>query len=57
MVDVPEETQLERTMARDDNDEAQVRRIMAAQMKRDEQEARRQLAVSGRPQDELLDSE
>jgi riboflavin kinase/FMN adenylyltransferase len=30
---------------------------LVAQMKRDKQEARRQLAVSGRPQDELLDSE
>ncbi len=36
VVDVPEEVQLERTMARDDNDEAQVRRIMAAQMQRQE---------------------
>lgn len=34
VVDVPEEVQLRRTMARDDNDEAQVRRIMAAQMPR-----------------------
>lgn len=41
VVDVPEEVQLQRTMARDDNDEAQVRRIMAAQMTRD---ARRALA-------------
>jgi dephospho-CoA kinase len=31
VVDVPEETQLQRTMTRDGNDEAQVRRIMAAQ--------------------------
>ncbi|MEH6585381.1 MAG: dephospho-CoA kinase [Halioglobus sp.] len=36
VVDVPEQVQLERTMARDDNEEAQVRRIMAAQMKRDQ---------------------
>ena len=35
VVDVPEEVQLQRTMARDDNDEAQVRRIMAAQMARE----------------------
>ena len=35
VVDVPEETQVARTMARDDNDEAQVRRIMAAQMGRE----------------------
>ncbi len=36
VVDVPESVQLERTMQRDDNDEAQVRRIMAAQMARQE---------------------
>jgi dephospho-CoA kinase len=34
VVDVPEAVQLERTMRRDDNDEAQVRRIMAAQLQR-----------------------
>ena len=31
MVDVPEHVQLARTMARDSNDEAQVKAIMAAQ--------------------------
>ena len=36
VVDVPEALQLQRTMARDNNDEAQVRRIMAAQMPRQE---------------------
>ena len=36
VVDVPEELQLQRTMARDNNDAAQVRRIMAAQMPRQE---------------------
>ncbi len=36
VVDVPEATQLARTMTRDDNDEDQVRRIMAAQMPRQE---------------------
>jgi dephospho-CoA kinase len=36
VVDVPEETQVERTVQRDDNDEAQVRRIMAAQLPRQE---------------------
>ena len=36
VVDVPEAVQLARTMARDDNDEEQVRRIMAAQMPRQE---------------------
>lgn len=36
VVDVPEELQLQRTIARDNNDEAQVRRIMAAQMARED---------------------
>ena len=36
VVDVAPQVQLQRTMARDANDEAQVRRIMAAQMQRDE---------------------
>ena len=35
VVDVPEYLQVQRTMQRDDNDEAQVKRIMAAQMQRD----------------------
>lgn len=34
VVDVPEETQIERTMDRDDNDRDQVERIIAAQMPR-----------------------
>ncbi len=36
VVDAPEALQLERTVQRDSNDEAQVRRIMAAQLGRDE---------------------
>ena len=36
VVDVPESVQLERTIARDDNSEAQVKRIMAAQLSRPE---------------------
>lgn len=36
VVDVPEEVQIQRTMARDDNDEAQVRRIIKAQASREE---------------------
>ena len=36
VVDVPEEVQLQRTMARDSNGEAQVQRIMAAQLSREE---------------------
>jgi len=35
VVDVPEETQVARTAQRDNNDEAQVKRIMAAQLSRD----------------------
>lgn len=45
VVDVPEEVQLERTMARDDNDEAQVRRIMAAQMAREERLSRADIVI------------
>lgn len=40
VVDVPEDTQLQRTMNRDNNDEAQVRRIMAAQISRPERLSR-----------------
>lgn len=36
VVDVPVEVQIARTMARDDNDEAQVRRIIAAQSPRED---------------------
>lgn len=36
VVDVPEETQLARTIARDNNDADQVKRIMAAQMQRED---------------------
>jgi dephospho-CoA kinase len=35
VVDVPEETQIARTAQRDNNDEAQVKRIMAAQLSRE----------------------
>ena len=35
VVDAPEALQLQRTVTRDSNDEAQVKRIMAAQMARD----------------------
>jgi dephospho-CoA kinase len=40
VVDVPEDVQIERTCARDDNDEAQVRAIMAAQASREDRLAR-----------------
>ena len=36
VVDVPEEVQIQRTMSRDSNDEEQVRRIVAAQMPREQ---------------------
>lgn len=39
VVDAPEQLQLQRTVARDGNDEAQVKRIMAAQMGRDARRA------------------
>ena len=45
VVDVPPETQLQRTMQRDDNDEAQVQRIMAAQMPREERLARADFVI------------
>lgn len=45
VVDVPEETQLERTVARDDNDEAQVKRIMAAQMSRADRLAKADIVI------------
>jgi dephospho-CoA kinase len=56
VVDVPESVQLERTMARDSNDEAQVRRIMAAQMSRDERLARADFVVDNSGGLELLDA-
>ncbi|MGM0571830.1 dephospho-CoA kinase [Marinobacter sp.] len=40
VVDVPEETQIERTMSRDSNDRDQVERIIAAQMPREHRLAR-----------------
>ncbi len=45
VVDVPEEVQLERTMSRDANDEAQVRRIMAAQIPRAERLAQADIVI------------
>jgi dephospho-CoA kinase len=36
VVDIPEELQVQRATARDDNDEEQIRRIMAAQMSRED---------------------
>ncbi len=45
VVDVPEEVQLERTMSRDNNDEAQVRRIMAAQLPREKRLERADIVI------------
>ncbi len=45
VVDVPEEVQLQRTMARDDNEAEQVRRIMAAQMPRQERLQRADIVI------------
>ncbi len=57
VVDVPEEVQLARTMSRDDNDEAQVRRIMAAQMARADRLARADYIVDNSGPVEALDAQ
>ena len=56
VVDVPEEMQLERTMQRDDNDEAQVKRIMAAQMARDTRLAKADFVIDNSKGLDELDS-
>ncbi|MGB2109581.1 dephospho-CoA kinase [uncultured Marinobacter sp.] len=54
VVDVPEEVQLERTMARDANTREQVERIMAAQLGRDERRARASAIIdNNRPLDNV----
>lgn len=54
VVDVPEKIQLQRTMARDSNDEAQVKRIMAAQMSRADRLALADIVIdNSRSLDEL----
>ncbi|HEY7775656.1 MAG TPA: dephospho-CoA kinase [Kineobactrum sp.] len=55
VVDVPEELQLQRAMARDSNDEAQVRRIMAAQLPRQERLALADIVVDNSGSLEELD--
>ena len=45
VVDVPVDAQVQRTMARDDNDEAQVRRIIDAQMPRKDRLARADIVI------------
>ncbi len=56
LVDVPVEVQVSRTMARDDNDEAQVRRIIAAQMPREEKLARADIVIDNSGTLEALDA-
>ena len=54
VVDVPEDIQLQRTMQRDSNDEAQVRRIMAVQMSRTDRLAQADIVIdNSRSLDEL----
>ena len=55
VVDVPEQTQLERTITRDDNDEAQVKRIMAAQMQREDRLALADIVIDNSQSLEELD--
>ena len=55
VVDVPEETQLARTMQRDDNDEAQVKRIMAAQIAREDRVGQADIVIDNSRTLEELD--
>ncbi|GAB3310620.1 dephospho-CoA kinase [Haliea atlantica] len=56
VVDVPEAVQLERTMARDNNDAEQVKRIMAAQLAREERLARADIVIDNSRSLEDLDN-
>jgi dephospho-CoA kinase len=56
VVDVPETLQLQRTMARDSNDEAQVKRIMAAQIERKARLARADIIIDNSGSLEKLDA-
>ena len=54
VIDVPEETQIERTMARDTNSREQVERIIAAQISREDRLARADEVIDNdRPLDEV----
>ena len=55
VVDVPSEVQLLRTMQRDNNDEAQVKRIMAAQLPRDKRLERADIVIDNSRTLEELD--
>ena len=56
VVDVPEETQLQRTMQRDANAKAQVKRIMAAQMRREDRLELADIVIDNSRSLEELDS-
>ena len=56
VVDVPEELQLQRTVQRDNNDEAQVKRIMAAQMGRQDRLALADIVIENTGSLEALDN-
>jgi len=56
VVDVPEELQLQRTVQRDNNDEAQVKRIMAAQMGRQDRLALADIVIENIGSLEELDN-
>ena len=57
VVDAPEELQLQRTVQRDTNDEAQVKRIMAAQMGREDRLERADMVIDNSRSLEELDSQ
>ena len=57
VVDAPAALQLQRTMQRDRNDEAQVRRIMAAQMNRDERLERADIVLDNSRSLEEMESQ
>jgi len=57
VVDAPEALQLQRTVQRDSNDEAQVRRIMAAQMSRADRLERADIVIDNSRTLEALDSQ
>ncbi len=56
VVDVPEDMQLQRTMQRDSNDEAQVKRIMAAQISRADRLAQADIVIDNSRSLSELDS-
>ena len=56
VVDVPEMLQLQRTVQRDNNDEAQVKRIMAAQMGRQDRLAHADIVIENTGSLEKLDN-